>query len=52
MSLFSAIGQFARKYTAARARYLTQRQIDALPFDIQKDIGWPTVDKRSAAVSR
>jgi len=41
MSLFSAIGHLAHEYKAARARYLTERQIGALPFEIRKDIGWP-----------
>ncbi len=44
MSLFSAIGHLAHEYKEARARYLTERQIGSLPFEIQKDIGWPPVD--------
>ena len=41
MSLFSAIGHLAHEYKAARTRYLTEREIGSLPFEIQKDIGWP-----------
>lgn len=41
MSVFSALGRLAAEYTEARSRYLTERQIHALPFELQKDIGWP-----------
>jgi len=43
MSVMSAIGRIAAEYNAARTRYLTERQVRALPFEIQKDIGWPDV---------
>ena len=49
MSLFSAIGHLAQEYKEARARYLTERQIGSLPFEIQKDIGWPPSDTRRLA---
>ena len=41
MSLLSAIGHLAHEFKAARSRYMTEREIGALPFDVQKDIGWP-----------
>ncbi|MDO9307360.1 MAG: hypothetical protein ABIK36_02510 [Pseudomonadota bacterium] len=41
MSLMTALGRFAADYRAARARQETERSIRALPFEIQKDIGWP-----------
>jgi hypothetical protein len=44
MSLFSAIGLLAREYKDARSRYLTSRQLGALPFEVQEDIGWPPVE--------
>lgn len=44
MSLFSTIGHLAQEYKEARTRYLTARQIGALPDEIQKDIGWPPVE--------
>ncbi|MGE0280985.1 MAG: hypothetical protein AB7P20_10300 [Rhizobiaceae bacterium] len=47
MSLFSAIGHLAHEVKAARARYLTERQLGSLPFEIQKDIGWPPVTNSS-----
>ena len=41
MSLMTALGRFAADSRAARARQETERSIRALPFEIQKDIGWP-----------
>jgi hypothetical protein len=41
MSMLSTIGRYAAEYSAARARYLTERQVRSLPPEIQKDIGWP-----------
>jgi hypothetical protein len=46
MSIFSAISRLAAEYSEARARYLTERQVRALPAEIQKDIGWPDVYER------
>ena len=46
MLLFSAIGQLAREFKSAHSRYLTERQIGALPYEIQKDIGWPPVEQQ------
>lgn len=46
MSLFSAIGHIAQDYMEARSRYLTERQLGELPFEIQKDIGWPAQSER------
>ncbi|KQZ82051.1 hypothetical protein ASD64_09310 [Mesorhizobium sp. Root157] len=41
MSILSSIGRIATEYNAARARYQTERAIRSLPFELQKDIGWP-----------
>lgn len=41
MSILSSIGRIATEYSAARARYQTERAIRALPPEVQKDIGWP-----------
>ena len=41
MSIISTIGRIAAEYSAARSRYLTERQVRSLPAEIQKDIGWP-----------
>jgi hypothetical protein len=46
MSVFSQIARLAAEYSEARARYLTERQVRALPTEIQKDIGWPDVYER------
>jgi hypothetical protein len=40
-SFLSTIGRIATEYSAARARYQTERAIHALPIELQKDIGWP-----------
>lgn len=40
-SILSTIGRIATEYSAARARYQTERAIHALPIELQKDIGWP-----------
>lgn len=43
MSIRSSIGRIATRYSAARARYMTERSIRSLPLELQKDIGWPEV---------
>jgi hypothetical protein len=43
MSILSTISRLAHEYSEARARYLTERSINALPIELQKDIGWPDV---------
>ncbi len=40
-SILSTIGRIATEYSAARARYHTERAIHSLPIELQKDIGWP-----------
>jgi hypothetical protein len=46
MSIATYFGRFAAEFAAARNRYLTERQVRALPPEIQKDIGWPDVADR------
>ena len=41
MSIMSSLGRIASEYSAARARYLTERAIRSLPAELRKDIGWP-----------
>ncbi|WP_269929695.1 hypothetical protein [Aminobacter sp. HY435] len=41
MSILSTIGRLASEFSAARSRYHTERSIRSLPFELQKDIGWP-----------
>lgn len=43
MSILSTIGRIATEFNAARTRYQTERQIRSLPFELQKDIGWPEI---------
>jgi hypothetical protein len=48
MSILSSIGRIATEYSAARARYRTERALRSLPIELRKDIGWPeTVDDRN-----
>ncbi|MGE0499377.1 MAG: hypothetical protein AB7I79_08975 [Rhizobiaceae bacterium] len=47
MSILATIGRIAADFTAARARFVTQRQIEALPPELRKDIGWPDSFDRS-----
>jgi hypothetical protein len=49
MSIISTIGRIAAEYSAARSRYLTERQVRSLPVEIQKDIGWPDAHATSRA---
>lgn len=50
MSILSTISRLANEYSAARARYITERSISALPIELQKDIGWPNArEMRQAA---
>ena len=39
MSILSTISRLAQEYSEARVRYLTERSINALPLELQKDIG-------------
>lgn len=41
MSILSTISRLAHEYSEARTRYVTERSINALPTELQKDIGWP-----------
>lgn len=48
MSILSTLGRLAHDYSAARARYMTERAIRSLPAELQKDIGWPdAVEERT-----
>jgi len=51
MSILSTLSRIAHEYHDARARYLTERQINALPFEVQKDIGWPDAYKNHHPVA-
>ena len=54
MTIFSAIAHLAGRYSQARTRYQTERLLYALPFEVQKDIGWPQTDdtRRPAQATR
>ncbi|MGC4027182.1 MAG: hypothetical protein QM744_19800 [Mesorhizobium sp.] len=41
MGILSAISYIAGEYSRARTRYQTERLLRSLPFEVQKDIGWP-----------
>ncbi|HEV2504624.1 MAG TPA: hypothetical protein VGV39_16210 [Mesorhizobium sp.] len=48
MTILSTIGRIATELGAARSRYLTERAINSLPAEVQKDIGWPVSSKMVA----
>ena len=35
---------YAHRLVLAWTRWRTAREIEAMPFDIRKDIGWPSTD--------
>ncbi|WP_170971326.1 MULTISPECIES: hypothetical protein [Mesorhizobium] len=41
MGILSAFSYIAKEYSRTRTRYQTERLLHALPFEVQKDIGWP-----------
>jgi hypothetical protein len=46
MSILSTLSRIAHEYHDARTRYITERQINALPAELRKDIGWPDAYER------
>ncbi|MBX4975232.1 hypothetical protein HJB51_28595 [Rhizobium lentis] len=38
------LADYAHKLVLAWTRWRTAREIEAMPFDIRKDIGWPSTD--------
>ena len=43
--------RIAAEFSAARARYQTERTIRSLPFELQKDIGWPDAFDTAPAIA-
>ncbi|RUV24204.1 MULTISPECIES: hypothetical protein [unclassified Mesorhizobium] len=43
MSILSSVGRIATRYSAARARYRSERALLSLPIELRKDIGWPEI---------
>ena len=43
MLILSSIGRIAAQYSAARARYRSERAVLSLPPELRRDIGWPEV---------
>lgn len=41
---FRPAGRLAARLIAQWRRWQTEREVEALPFDLRKDIGWPTPD--------
>lgn len=52
MTIFSSIERAVSEFQAARSRYLTERAISSLPFELQKDIGWPEAADERPKVAR
>jgi hypothetical protein len=38
------VANYARSLLSAWRRWQTARELEAMPFDIRKDIGWPSAD--------
>ncbi len=49
MTILSTIGRIAAELGAARSRYVTERAINSLPAEVQKDIGWPDIGPKTVA---
>lgn len=47
-SILSTIGRIATEFSAARARFRTERALRSLPHELRKDIGWPEVADEAA----
>lgn len=41
----SSLGSYADRLVRAWRRWQTERQIESMPLDIRKDIGWPSADE-------
>ncbi|MBX3597343.1 MAG: hypothetical protein KF874_07215 [Rhizobiaceae bacterium] len=52
MSILSTISYLAGEYSRARTRYQTERALRSLPFEVQKDIGWPQSEDASRPARR
>jgi hypothetical protein len=50
MSILSSLGRIATEFSAARARYQTERAIRSLPIELQKDIGWPEASDSKSGI--
>jgi hypothetical protein len=44
--LATSLDGLARAIAAHRRRRLDQKALEALPFDLRKDLGWPAGDMR------
>lgn len=44
---FAALADWLSRLHAQQTRRRTARELEALPFDVRKDIGWPADDTQS-----
>ncbi|MDQ6432996.1 hypothetical protein RB623_02870 [Mesorhizobium sp. LHD-90] len=51
MSIFNNIGRFGAALRMARRNRLAMREMNALPPELQKDIGWPASPESRTATS-
>lgn len=40
-----SFGSYADRLVRAWRRWQTERQIESMPLDVRKDIGWPSADE-------
>ncbi|QFY60490.1 hypothetical protein FZ934_08635 [Rhizobium grahamii] len=43
--LYPQISSYARKLARAWHQWQAAREIESMPFDVRKDIGWPSADE-------
>jgi hypothetical protein len=48
----SLLGSYADRIVRAYRRWQTERQIESMPMDVRKDIGWPSADENRKTTAR
>ena len=51
MSIMSTIGRYGAAIQKARRASQSERMLNRLPPEIQKDIGWPVLERRNQVIS-
>lgn len=51
MSIMNTIGRYGAAIQKARRASQSERMLNRLPPEIQKDIGWPVSEKRAQMIS-
>ncbi|PWK69099.1 hypothetical protein C8K44_109129 [Aminobacter sp. AP02] len=51
MSIMSTIGRYGAAIQKARRASKSERMLNGLPPEIQRDIGWPVSERRNQMIS-